>query len=235
MCSRLIAVSGWFVAVVVLLISGIAWAAPQAVFPEGSFVTGRDGSRWAVGGGARVRLTFATDDTNALEGLRDAGTAATLGEASAALAGAAPPAAMTAPANPAETLLGQRITACAEAGLPFEVEVVEVDWQRTVTGRTAAGNSMFVVLVADLTNTTGVELGPYRGVSPAFRLIDEQDRSFDGDLNRHFDLHEALARERGLSAPFHSAIRPGITERRALVFEVAPNVQRLTLQSRASC
>ena len=128
MISRLTAVSGWVVAIVAVLVTSVVGAAPQAGFPEGAFVTGRDGSRWAVSERARVRLTFATDDTNAIDGLRDAGTATTLAEASAALAGAAPPPAMTAPANPAETLLGQRITACAEAGLPFDVEVVEVDW-----------------------------------------------------------------------------------------------------------
>jgi hypothetical protein len=44
-----------------------------------------------------------------------------------------------------------------------------------------------------------------------------------------------LARDRGLTAPFFENIRPGITERRALAIEVAPNVQRLALQSTVPC
>jgi hypothetical protein len=170
-----------------------------------------------------------------LDGLRDAGTASTLAEASAALTGAAPPPATTGPANPAETLLGQRLTACAEAGLPFDVEVVQADWQRTVLGTTATGNSMLVVLVVDVTNTTSMLLGPYRGVSPVFRFVDDQGRTFESDLGRYFDLHGALARELNLGVSFNEPIRAGVTERRALVFEVAPNVQRLTLESTVPC
>lgn len=235
MLSRWLAFSGWSVAFLVLFIAGVGRAAPQAGFPDGAFVTGQDGARWAVSGGARVRLTFATDDTNALAGLRDAGTASTLGEASAALAGATPPPVVTGPANPAETLLGQRITACAETGLPFDIEVVEVDWQRTVIGRTATGNAMWVVLIVNVTNNTPMDLAPYRGGTLAFRLIDAQNRQFDGDLFRNYDLMVELARDRGLTAPFFENIRPGITERRALAIEVAPNVQRLALQSTVPC
>lgn len=235
MHSRWIAVSGWGVAVLVVLVSGVGWAAPQAGFPDGAFVTGQDGSRWAVGSGARVRLSFATDDTNALAGLRDAGTASTLAEASAALGGFAPPPAMAGPANPTETLLGQSIVACAESPFRFEFTVVRAEWLRTVVDRTPTGNAMWVVLVVEATNLNAMGIGPYRGATPAMYLTDDRDRRFTTDFfGERFDLNVELARAYGLT-PFNEVLTPGIAEQRVIAFEVAPDVQHLTLQSTAAC
>lgn len=84
----LITLSGWILAAVLLLAGGAQWVTSQTPFRPGAFVAGPDGSRWIVGDGVRLRITFALDDMNALATLPDGPAVSTLDEATAALAGA---------------------------------------------------------------------------------------------------------------------------------------------------
>jgi hypothetical protein len=232
---RRLSLIGWLVAAVTLAGAAVGSAASQPGLPDGAFVTAPDGSRWAVGNGARVRLTFASDDTNALAGLRDAGTAATLAEAAAALGGG-PPAPAATPSNPAQTLVGQSVTACGEqGGTHFQVMVTGADWQRTIVSHTATGNARWVVLTLDITNLGSGNAGPYQGVAAVVKLVDDRGREHVTlFFEPYYTIDKNLSAENGL-ASFTDPIRPGITERRVLAFEVPPDVQRLTLTSLAPC
>lgn len=215
------------VVAVAAAVSGARWARSQAPFPEGAFVVDRDGGRWVVGGGVRYRMSFITDDGGQLAGLRDGGVVvATVGEASAALTGGSGPVAVApmpaTPASPAETLAGQRVTAC-NYGVDFDIAVARAEWTKTVLGNTAPGNGMWIVAIIDVTNLgTTAEALTTRPV----QLRDGRGREFNVreyppdpvDLFRAYNVHAAFEN-----------FQPGITERSVVTFQVPDDVGPLTL------
>src|SRR5439155_21398669 len=125
--------------------------------------------------GAKVRLTFASDDANALVTVRDAGAATTLSEALGALgAGAPPPPA--APSNPAQTLIGQQVSTC-RSGTRFDVAVADAYWAKSIGGQAATGSAMWALAIVDVTNTTTEE-----SIQPSLTSVkvrDERGRDFE--------------------------------------------------------
>lgn len=203
---------------------GSRWAASQAQtpFPEGAFVVAQDGSRWVVGGGVRYPMSFAVDDAGALAGLQESSTAvATVGDANAALAGAAP-AAAAGPANPAETLIGQRVTAC-NYGVDFDIAVARVEWTKSVIGSDAPGNGMWIVAFVDVTNlSTKAEAL----VTRPLKLQDERGREFN--VREYPPDPVDLSRAYGVKGAFQN-FEPGITEQTVLTFQVPDSIGPLTL------
>lgn len=205
------------------VLSGARWAQSQAPFPEGAFVVGADDTRWVVGNGVRYRMSFVTDDAGLLPTLRESSTVvATVAEAQAALAGGAPAPVASAPANPAESLVGQRVTAC-NYGVDFEIGVARVEWTKTVLGTTAPGNGMWIVAIIDVTNlsTTAESL-----TTRPLQVRDGRGREFNVreyppdpvDLFRAYMVHAAFDR-----------FQPGITEQSVVTFQVPDDVGPLTL------
>lgn len=210
-------------------VGGAQWARSQAPFPEGAFVVGDDGSRWVVGGGARYRMSFVTDDAGLLTTLRDGGAViATVAEAQAMLGGgsrgagpASSPAAPTA-ANPAETLIGQRVTAC-NYNVDFEIGVVRVDWTKTVVGATAPGNGMWIAAIIEVTN-----------LSNKAEALTTRPLQLKDSRGREYNVREyppdpvEVFRAYGVHAPFQN-FEPGITEESVVTFQVPSDVGPLTL------
>jgi hypothetical protein len=222
MYRRLVMHSGWIVAAVALALSGARWARGQGTFPEGAFVRAQDGSVWVVSNGVRIGIAPAADSGNTLAGLRMAGSASTFAELSDALAALSTPPA-PAPANPAETLVGQRATVCSY-GVPIDIEVARVEWTKTVIGNSAPGNAMWIVAFIDVTNQ-GTKNESLYGPASA-RVVDERGREFDW---REYPPDPVdLARAYGVKGWFEP-FSPGITEQSVAVFQVPENVQRLTL------
>lgn len=222
---RVLALTGWLIAAGVLVAGAVERAASQARFPDGAFVTAQDGSRWAVGNGAKVRLTFSTDDTNTLSGPRDAGTATTLAEAQAALAGAAPSAPAPEPANPAQTLIGQQVSTC-RSGTRFDVAVVDAFWVKSIGGRAASGSAMWIMAIVEVTNTT-----TETSIQPeltSVKVKDERGREFEYEFWGVSDVPGLAAAEYGVERPSNT-YRPGIAVRTFVAFQVPGDVQQLTL------
>jgi hypothetical protein len=199
-------------------LGGARWAESQATFPEGAFVAGQDGSHWVVGGGARYRITFTTDDAGSLAMLRQSQTAvSTVAEAQAALAQSAP-----APSNPAESLVGQRVTAC-NYGVDFEIGVVRVEWTKTVLDATAPGNAMWIVAIIDVTNLAN------KAEALTTRPLQVRDgRGREYNVREYppdpVDLHRAYS----VHAAFQN-FEPGITEESVVTFQVPSDAGPLTL------
>jgi hypothetical protein len=232
MMRRNLAVIVSLAALVVIVVGGSrSLAQPGA--PEGAFLRANDGTIYAVGSGAKIRLIPAPDSANVLGTLRDGPTAANADELIAALAAVRPTPVIT---NPVQPLIGQSARVCAEQGIAFQAEITDAAWQRTVTGRDARGNAMWAVVFVTMTNLTNADVGPYRSVTPAFKLVDERNRNHEGNIgfDIFFDLQNDLARENGLPT-FSTVLRPGIAEPRVIAFEVPPDVQRLSLASQANC
>jgi hypothetical protein len=211
--------------------AGARWARSQGPFPEGAFVVGQDGSRWVVGGGARYRMSFVTDDAGVLPGLREGGLVSTVAEAQAALAGApvatggvAPAPPMAATATPADSLIGQRATLCAY-GVEIEVSVARVEWTKTLVGDTAPGNGMWIVAFIDVTN-----LGTMNGsLYDSLLVRDARGREF---LWRSYPPSPVdFSRAYGVKGAFEN-FSPGITEQTVASFQVPDNVGPLTLEGR---
>jgi hypothetical protein len=217
----------------VAAVVGGSWSLAQPGVPEGTFLRADDGAIYAVGSGTKIRLVAAADTANVLSRLRDGPTAANVGELNAALAAVRPTPLI---ANPVQPLIGQSARVCAESGISFLADVTDAAWQKNVTGRDARGNAMWAILHVTMTNMTSADVGPYRGVTPAIKLVDERNRNHEGNLgfDIFFDVQNDLAREHGLPT-FSTALRPGIAEPRVIAFEVVPDVQRLTIASQASC
>lgn len=196
-------------------------AGAQAPFPEGAFVTGADGTPWVVANGVRYRMAFAADEANLLPGLRESATVvATVGEAQAAIGADAPP--PPGPANPAETLIGQRVRAC-NYGVDFEIGVTRVEWTKTVIGQTAAGNGMWIVAIIDVTNLStkaeSLTTRPLQVRDAAGRQYNVREYPPDPvDLFRAYEVHAAFQN-----------FEPGITELSVVTFQVPDNVGPLTL------
>jgi hypothetical protein len=221
---RWLSLSGWVVAAVVLAFGGARLAASQTRFPDGAFVTAADGSTWAVSNGAKVRLTFTTDDVNSLAELRDAGTAMTLAEAQAVLTSGAP--SPTAPSpNPAQTLIGQSVNTC-RSGTRFGVAVVDAFWVKSVGGSAASGSAMWAVAIVDVTNTT-----TETSIQPeltSVKVKDERGREFEYEHWGVSDVPDRAAAEYGVERPSNT-YRPGIAVHTFVAFQVPGDVQQLTL------
>jgi hypothetical protein len=232
MIRRNVAVILSFAALVVIIV-GRSQTLAQPGAPEGTFLRADDGTVYAVGSGARIRLVAAPDTANVLGTLRDGPTAANADELFAALAAVRPTPVITSPVQP---LIGQGARVCAESGIAFQADITDAAWQKTVTGRDARGNAMWAVVFVNMTNLTNADVGPYRGVTPAFKLVDERNRDHEGNIgfDIFFDLQNDLARENGLPT-FSTALRPGVAEPRVIAFEVPPDVQRLNLATQAAC
>jgi hypothetical protein len=207
-------------------LGGTRWARSQGSFPKGAFVAGADDTRWVVGNGVRYRMNFITDDGGRLAGLRDAGVVATVSEASAALAAARRPVAVTPVpvevATPAASLVGQRVTACNYAA-DLEITVVRTEWVKTVVGETAPGNDMWIVAIIEVTNvsdkaealtTRPLLLRDGRGQEYNVR----EDPPGPVELARAYSVHPAF-----------EAFEPGITEQSVVTFQVPDDVGLLTL------
>ena len=148
----------------------------------------------------------------------------------AAMAATAPPPVFS---NPAETLIGQSVRICNDDG-PFQVDVTNAEWARTVLGRDAAATSMWVIIYMNMTNLGLRDSAPYAFSAPSMRLVDERGRRFDGDIaGLLFGFQNDLATANGANT-YSAQLRPGITEARVIGFEVAPDVQRLTVGAVAS-
>lgn len=205
--------------------AGARWAASQASFQEGSFVTAQDGSRWVVGNGQKHRVQFTSDDGNALAGLPEGRSVSTVSEAvEVLLGGSAPPAsgsAAPAPANPAETLIGQRAVVC-NYGVPLELAVARVEWVKTLLGTDAPGNAMWVVTYLDVTNQGTTDESLYSTAS----LTDERNRSF---IWRAYPPDPVdFGRAYGVKGSYEN-YAPGITEQTVAAFQVPGDVRSLTL------
>jgi hypothetical protein len=231
MRNRLVALSGWLAAAAIAAVALVGYASSQAPFPEGAFVVGSDGARWVVGNGVRYRMSF-IEGGSALGMLRDGGSVvATVGEASAALgiasapAGGTAPATPPAPANPAETLVGQRVTAC-NYGVDFEISVARVEWTKTVLNDTAPGNGMWIVAFIDVTNLgTKAEALTTRPI----QLRDGRGREYR--VREYPPSPVDLFRAYMVKAAF-SNFEPGITEQSVVTFQVPDDVGPLTLAGR---
>jgi len=221
------------VSLISLMILGawVTWTLAQQNPLDGTFVRAADGTVYAVSSGAKIRLVPLADPGNILASLRDGPSAASVDELNAAMAAVAPTPVIS---NPAQTLIGQSARVCAEVGFPFQGDIVDAQWQKTVAGRDATGNAMWAVVFVNMTNLTNNDLAAYRGATPAFYLADERGRRFDGDLGRFFDQQHQLAADNGLAA-YDAQLKPGVAEARAIAFEVAPDAQRLTMTSVAQC
>jgi len=208
------------------------WSLAQQSVPDGSFLRAADGTIYAVSSGAKIRLVPAADTGNLLSTLRDGPSAATVDELNAAIAAVMPTPVIL---NPVQPLIGQSARVCAEPGIAFQADVVDAEWQKNVVGRDATGTAMWAVVFVNLTNLTNADVAPYRGGTPAIQLVDERGRSFAGDIGfALFDFQNQLAQANGLTT-FSAPVRPGIAEQRVIGFEVAPDVQRLTLASQGTC
>jgi hypothetical protein len=207
---------------VVAALSGARWARSQAPFPEGAFVVADDNSRWVVGGGGRYRMEFTPDTMGLLPTLREGGPVASIGAAQAALAGGTSAPVTAGPANPAETLVGQRVTAC-NYGVDFEIGVSRVEWTKSVLGNNAPGNGMWIVAIIDVTNLSNKAEAL---TTRPLQLRDGRGREYNVreyppdpvDLFRAFMVHAAFQN-----------FEPGITEQSVVTFQVPDDVGPLTL------
>jgi len=205
---------------------GARWARSQAPFPEGAFVVGGDDTRWVVGNGVRYRIAFVTDDAGLLPGLREGSVVATIAEAQAALVGGPAQASRPAPApvaaNPAETLVGQRVRAC-NYNVDFDIGVTRVEWTKSVLGTSAPGNGMWIVAIIDVTN-----------VSAKAEALTTRPLQVRDGRGREFNVREYppdpvdLFRAYNVHASFQN-FEPGITEQSVVTFQVPDDAGPLTL------
>lgn len=218
---------GFGVAMMVVVLGaalgGVRWARSQAGFPAGAFVVGEDGTRWVVGNGVRYRMSFVTDDAGLLPAMRESSTVvATVAEASAALAADVAPASAPPPATPADSLVGQRVTAC-NYNVDFDIVVARAEWVKTVAGATAPGNGMWVVAFIDTTNLS----------TKAEALVTRPVQVRDG-RGREYNVSEYppdpvdLARAYGVKGVYEN-FTPGITEQTVVTFQVPDSAGPLTL------
>jgi hypothetical protein len=127
--------------------------------------------------------------------------------------------------HPAQSLVGQSVTACKGA-LRGHFDVVQAEWRQTVVDRPARGGAMWAVAVADVTN-----LGPFTdGLQGLAKVRDDRGREFVWRLFNGPDIYveDGIAAEFGLR-PSWDAFVPGITERTVLIFEVAGDARSLEL------
>jgi hypothetical protein len=135
------------------------------------------------------------------------------------------PAVTHAEQNPAQTLVGQQVTAC-KADLRFRFTVVSADWTATIIDRTAPADTMWAVAVTDVTNL-GQRLEYSQGL---VKVRDGRGRVFPWQLFNGEDLYVEtnLAVQYGVT-PSWEGIDRGATVRTVLIFPVAADAASLTL------
>jgi len=125
-------------------------------------------------------------------------------------------------ANPADSLVGQQVTACNYAA-DLEVVVVQADWTRTVVGETAPGGGLWIVALIDVTNvadkTEALTTRPLQLRDEAGNVYDVQEDPPDVT---------AVALAYGVTPPWQP-FEPGITTRSVVTFLVPADVGALTL------
>jgi hypothetical protein len=127
--------------------------------------------------------------------------------------------------SPAQALAGQSATAC-KADTRFRFSVVQADWTKTIVDRTAGANSMWSVVVTDVTNLGPrleyaqglVKLQDNQGRPYPWRLFNGEDLYVETDLATQYDV-----------TPSWEGIERDATVRTVLVFEVAADARSLTL------
>lgn len=135
------------------------------------------------------------------------------------------PATSHAQQNPAQTLVGQQLTAC-KADVRFRFAVVAADWMTTIVDRPAPMNTNWVVAVTDVTN-----LGPRLEYSQGLvKLRDNQQRIIPWQLFNGENLYveTELAAQYGVT-PSWEGVERGVTVRTVLIFPVAADARALTL------
>jgi hypothetical protein len=147
-------------------------------------------------------------------------TSAASGSAAPSAPGAPAPA--QAPANPADTLVGQRTTICSY-GVPIELHVARAEWTNTLLGTGAPGNGMWVVAIVDVTNLGQRQEGLYTFA----KLQDERQREFKWAQYPPDPID--LAAAYGVKGSYEYFM-PGITEQSVISFAVAGDVRNLTIQ-----
>lgn len=108
----------------------------------------------------------------------------------------------------------------------FRFTVASADWTTRIVDRTATPNSMWAVVIADVTN-----FGPFTdGLQGLAKVRDNQRREFSWRLfnGENIYVEDRIAEEFGLR-PSWDVFIPGITERTVLLFEVAGDARSLTL------
>ena len=226
----------WIVAAVAVTVCGVQWAQAQRGLDGGVFVSAPDGSRWAVGNGAKVRLNFRLDDGNELGALRDAGQAGTLDEALAALGGAQPVVSgppPSSPSTPADSLVGQRAHSCRFSD-EYDWEVVRAVWTDNLPGVGDAGRgAMWVLLIIDVTvtsNQTSVQPAVLAGT-----LRDERGRDANAIGFVEGAGGDAIRATYGAASQLID-YRPGIPVTTFHVFKVPADAQRFTIEGgRVGC
>ena len=141
------------------------------------------------------------------------------------LVGDVVPAESRAQHHPAQTLVGQSVSAC-KAEVRVRFDIVAADWSTRIVDRSTATNAMWVVAVADVTN-----LGPrLEYVQGLVGVRDERDRAFAWRLFNGQDLYVEtdLAAHYGVT-PSWEGFAPGITQRTVLIFAVAADARSFTL------
>jgi hypothetical protein len=219
MTRRIVTASGWFIAALLVALGSASWVAGQQGFANGTFVRGSDGTIYAVHGGARVAIA-PVPDNGTLEALRLAGNASTVDELNAALSAiSAPP---SAPANPAETLVGQRVTGCTYQ-IDFDLAVSRVEWLKTLLGTTAPGNGMWIVAIIDVTN-----LGNTAASLTTVPVLVRDGRGREYQVRNYPPDPVDFPRAYGVKLT-SDRFEPGITEQSVIAFQVPDDVGPLTL------
>jgi hypothetical protein len=218
MIRRIFAAGGWVVAALALALGGVQWASGQAGFANGAFVRGNDGTVYAVSGGARIAIA-PVPDNGTLDSMRLAGNVSTVDELNGAIAALAPPPAF---ANPAETLVGQRVTGCTY-GVDYEIAVARAEWTKTVLGTDAPGNGMWIVAIIDVTNLGTKAQGL---TTQPVQLRDDRGREYN--VRNYPPDPVDFSRAYGVKLAVDN-FEPGITEQTVIAFQVPGDVGPLTL------
>lgn len=127
--------------------------------------------------------------------------------------------------TPAQTLVGQSVTAC-KADVRFRFSVVSADWTARISDRDADPATMWAVAVADVTNLSA----GFQFSQGMVKVQDDQQRLFPWRLFNGEDLYvETDTADAYGVMPSWEGIEQGATVRTVLIFPVATNARSLTL------
>lgn len=125
-------------------------------------------------------------------------------------------------ANPAESLVGQRVTAC-NYNAELNIVVVSAEWTKVVVGEVAPRNMMWIVALIDVTNISNK---PEALTTRPLQLRDGSGGVYDvqEDPPSADDVAEAY----GVTPPWQD-FYPGSTDRSVVTFLVPADAGPLTL------
>jgi serine/threonine-protein kinase len=140
---------------------------------------------------------------------------------------------VTSSQTPATSLIGQQTTTCA-AGTQFSVAVEDGHWTSSAGGSTPTGNAMRVVTIVAMTNLGSRPAEITLGIARAPNLLVRDERGREFPLLRDGWLVGRIAAEYEAKSfwenyPQGTKYLPGVAVRTVLAFDVAENVQTLTL------